>query len=54
MGKFGATEAWIAFALLFLIFAEYAGAAIAKRVLTPRRSAAPKPDPAPTDMETGP
>jgi len=42
VGKFGLTEAWIALALLFLIFAEYLGSYIARRVLAPRRTAARK------------
>jgi len=60
VGKFGLTEAWIALALLFLIFAEYLGGYIVRRVLAPRKSATRKTDalspPAPPveTPETGP
>jgi hypothetical protein len=42
VGKFGLPEAWIAFALLCIVFAEYLGAFIAKRFLRPRKSATQK------------
>jgi len=54
VGRLGLTEVMLVLALLFLVFAEYFIAFVAKRVLRPRKQLPASPPPTSSSEETGP